>query len=219
MPCLYPLILDISARPVVVIGGGKVAVRKVKGLLAAGATRITVVSPDIDPAMPAGIRHIPEPFRAEHIEGASLVFAATNLPKINEEVVLECRRRNILVNRADADDDASSDFSTPALHRDGEVLVTISTGGNAALAARLRDEIAAGLDRRWVALAGVLQEIRPMIRAQKQLTQCQRAEILREIAGDLGRDIVAREGRPGLVHWLEQRLSNTKPTSSESPRC
>lgn len=219
MPCLYPLILDVSGRPVVIIGGGKVAVRKARGLLAAGATCITIVSPEVDPDMPPGIRQIPETFRPDHIEGASLVFAATNLPKVNGEIVLECRRRNILVNRADIDDDAVSDFSTPALLRDGDVLVTVSTGGNAALAARLRDEIAGGLDRGWIALAAALQKLRPMIRAQKHLTQCQRAGILRELAGDLGRDILAGEGEPGLLSWLEKRLSTTEPPSSESPRC
>ncbi|MGA2497148.1 MAG: bifunctional precorrin-2 dehydrogenase/sirohydrochlorin ferrochelatase [Tepidisphaeraceae bacterium] len=219
MPVSYPLILDISSRPVVIVGGGKVAVRKAKGLLAAGAMCVTIVSPDVDQEMPKGIRLIPETFRPEHVEGASLVFAATDVPKVNEEVALECRRRSIPVNRADAEDEASSDFSTPALWREGEVMVTVSTGGNAALAARIRDEIAAGLDRRWIALAGVLQKVRPLVRARKDLTQCRRAEILREISGDLGRDIVERDGEDGLARWIEKRLAAIESQSSATPRC
>ncbi len=219
VPFLYPLILDITNRPVVIVGGGRVAVRKAKGLLAAGATCVTVVSPEVDADMPCGVRLIPETFRAEHIEGVSLVFAATNLPKVNEDVVLECRRRNILVNRADADDDACGDFSTPALSRDGEVMVTVSAGGNAALAAKIRDEVAVGLDRRWIALAAVLQKVRPMVRARKDLAQCRRAEMLREISGNLGRDIVEREGEAGLLQWIEKRLATMESQSSETPRC
>ena len=216
---MYPLILDIASRPVVIVGGGKVAVRKAKGLLAAGAMCVTVVSPEVDSDMPAGLRLIPETFRAEHVEGASLVFAATNLPKVNEEIVLECRRRNILLNRADAEDDAASDFSTPALLREGEVMVTVSTGGNAALAARIRDDISASLDRRWIALAAALQKVRPLVRGRKDLPQCRRAEVLREVSGDLGRDIVASDGEAGLVRWIEKRLAATETQSSETPRC
>ncbi len=218
MPYLYPLILDIAAHPVVIIGGGKVAVRKAKGLLAAGAECVTVVSPEVDAEMPAGVRQIPEMF-PDHLEGATLVFAATNQPAVNQAIVLECRRRGILVNRADVDDETSGDFTTPALMRKGELLVTVSAGGSAALASRVRDEIENGLDEQWVALAEALASVRPMMRRQKQLTQCQRAGILREIAGETGRDIVAREGAEGILRWIENRIAEIRPESSEPPRC
>src|SRR4051812_24882443 len=101
----YPLMLDVTDRPVVIVGGGAVAVRKVRGLLEAGATKITVVATDFHADLPPGVSRVAERYEPRHVDGAELVFAATDRPEVNDAVVRDCRARRILVQRADNDDD------------------------------------------------------------------------------------------------------------------
>jgi precorrin-2 dehydrogenase / sirohydrochlorin ferrochelatase len=93
--------LDLCDRLVVIVGGGSVAARKAAGVLAAGAERVRAVAPVFAAGFPAGVERIEEPFREEHLEGAGLVFAATDSGEVNEAVVLAARRRGLWVNRAD----------------------------------------------------------------------------------------------------------------------
>src|ERR1039457_7644509 len=73
----YPVFLDLKDRPVLVVGAGKVALRKTRGLLEAGA-RITVVAPDCEPEFDdLPVRVVRRRFRASDLAGALLVFAAT----------------------------------------------------------------------------------------------------------------------------------------------
>ena len=131
--------LDVTDRPIVIVGGGGVAVRKVAGLLAAGATRIRVVAPTFAEDLSAVVERIKATFEPRHLDGAGLVFAATSDPAVNAAVVTECRRRGVLVNRADGHDHPPGDFATPAVKREGAVTLTVATSGFPALAARIRD--------------------------------------------------------------------------------
>src|SRR4051794_24057378 len=103
VPHAYPLMLDVTGRLVVIVGGGAVAVRKVDGLLAAGATRVRVVSPVFHAEMPlddSRVERVAAAYESRHLDGAALVFAATDLPEVNAAVVRDARSRGILVNRA-----------------------------------------------------------------------------------------------------------------------
>src|SRR6188472_3298338 len=95
--------LDVTDRLVVIVGGGAVAVRKVKGLLEAGATRVRIVSPAFHDEMPdaPGVERVHGTFEPGHLDGASLVFAVTSLAKVNERVTDEAKARGIWVNRSD----------------------------------------------------------------------------------------------------------------------
>src|SRR3954467_4702123 len=73
----YPLMLDVTDRPVVIVGGGAVAVRKARGLLNAGATRVTIVASEFHADLPSGVHRMAERYEPRHLEGAELVFAAT----------------------------------------------------------------------------------------------------------------------------------------------
>jgi siroheme synthase-like protein len=138
------------------------------------------------------------------VDGAALVFAATDLPAVNAAVVRDARARGILVNRADADDAGDSDFATPAVHRDGAVTITVSAAGNPAVAAKIRDEIREMLDARWVALAEAMRSLRPAILAAG-LTPDARRELLRALASDEAADVVVRDGVEGLRRWIGER--------------
>lgn len=142
--------------------------------------------------------------RPEHLDGASLVFAATDDPAINEAIVNDCRRRNLLVCRADADEQTPGDFSTPALFQQDAVAIAVSAGGSPALAAAIRDAVARNLDPRWGRMALVMQALRPVIRAIPGLPLVRRREIFRDLANRESLDILDG-GMSALWRWLQQR--------------
>src|SRR5947207_14906635 len=126
MRLTYPIMLDLTNRQIVIIGGGAVAARKASGVIAAGATRVRVISTDFCKAMPDRIERISEAYSPPHLDEADLVFAATNNTAVNEQIVQDARARKILVCRADNDDEQPGDFVTPALFRDRPITVTVS---------------------------------------------------------------------------------------------
>src|SRR5262245_58599161 len=144
MRCAYPLMLDVSDRLVVIIGGGTVAARKAAGVIGAGAPRVRVVSTDFCKSMPTNVERINERYATNYLDGANLVFAATSDSTVNDQIVRDARAKGILASRADSDDDEPGDFLTPALFRDGRVTVTVSAG-SPALSVLIRDELA----RNW----------------------------------------------------------------------
>jgi len=105
-----------------------VGTRKALGLLASGARRVRVVSATFHPDMPAGVERVTEPYRTEHLKDASLVFAATDSPDVNDAIVRDARAIGALVCRADVDEDNAGDFATPAMLREGALLITVSSG-------------------------------------------------------------------------------------------
>jgi siroheme synthase-like protein len=140
----YPVVLRVARRPVLVVGGGAVAVRKAQGLVAAGAA-VTAVSPAfVDTFEDLGVTCVVRPYRTSDIDGMRLVIAATNDPAVQQQVFDDCEEAGIWVNSADDPDRCS--FILPALTRRGPVIVAVSTQGRSpALAQQLRDRVAASL--------------------------------------------------------------------------
>ncbi|MEO7144037.1 MAG: bifunctional precorrin-2 dehydrogenase/sirohydrochlorin ferrochelatase [Bryobacteraceae bacterium] len=136
----YPIFLDLTGKSVLVAGGGKVALRKTKGLLEAGA-RVTVVAPKSLPKFTTlPVRVLTRRFRPSDLDGHALAFAATNVRAVNRRVAVEANRRGIPVNVADAL--AECAFLVPARVRHGDLQVAISTSGRSPrLAAGLRAEL------------------------------------------------------------------------------
>jgi len=212
----YPLNLDVTDRLVVIIGGGKVAARKCEGLLAAGAKRVRVVSPAFCDRVPAGVERVAATYEPKHLDGAGLVFAATNVPAVNDAVVRDAQSRGVFVNRADSSDALAGDFSTPAIHRQEAVLVTVSAGGSPVLAARLRDQIAPLLDRDLLMMADAMRQIRPAVMADASLTEPQRRDIFRSLAGDEAIEVLKHGGIDSLFEWIAlQSHAASRPTKTE----
>ena len=146
----YPLFLDLTGKVCVVVGGGRVADRKVRALLTCGA-RVRVVSLRVCKS----IRKLSEAKRIELLErayetadlrDATLVFAATNDVLTNGRVSQDARERGIPVNVADSPD--LCDFIVPAVIRREPIVIAISTSGTLPmLARRLREEIGRQLSK------------------------------------------------------------------------
>src|SRR3954447_7109291 len=136
----YPVFLDLKDRPVLVVGAGKIALRKTRGLLEAGA-RITVVAPEWEPEFEdLALRLIRRRFRASDLAGAFLVFAATDDRQTNHRIGIAAKGRGLFANIADSAEECG--FIVPARAHRGDVHIAISSGGeNPRLSAELRKKI------------------------------------------------------------------------------
>ena len=142
----YPIFLDLTDQPVLVAGAGKVALRKTKALVEAGA-KVTVVAPKALPEFGRlPVRLITRPFRPSDLNGKVLAFAATNVREVNRRVGMEAARRGIAANVADAPEECR--FLVPARIRQNGLQLAISTGGRSPrLAAGLRKQLETMLRR------------------------------------------------------------------------
>lgn len=162
----YPIGLDVSGRRCLVIGGGEVGQRKVERLLECGAF-VTVVGKELTPALTVlrqggRIDHIPGEYDREHLEGAFLVIGATDDRAVNERIFRDARRRGVLANIVDDPDHC--DFILPAICRQGELIITVATGGKSpALAKKLRQELEERYGPEYGVLSEIMGELRGMI--------------------------------------------------------
>lgn len=136
----YPIFLDLKDRNVLMVGAGKVALRKTKALLEAGA-RVTVVAPECEPEFESlPIRMVQRRFRASDLAGAMLVFAATDDRLANHRIGIAAKGKGVFANIADSA--VECDFIVPARVQRGSIHVAISTGGeNPRLSAELRKKL------------------------------------------------------------------------------
>jgi siroheme synthase-like protein len=156
----YMACVDLGNRSVLVVGGGRVALEKARGLVECGA-RVTVVAPEVDPEFERlRVRIVRRAFVAGDVDGHVLVFAATNRRSVNRSVSSAAAASYTLCNVAD--DPELCSFILPAVTRRDPIVVGVSTGGaSPALAQRIRDDIAGLLTPRHVELARKLQALRP----------------------------------------------------------
>lgn len=155
--------LEGAAVNALVIGGGRVAVRKVTALLQSGA-RVHVLAPLIDPALEElqsqseSLTITREPYAIGRLGNALLVVAATDDSELNARIASEARACGRLVNVVDAPE--LGNCITPAVHRDGELIVAVSAGGVPTAAARIRDAIAHVFDGRYSKAVRELADLR-----------------------------------------------------------
>ena len=123
----YPIFLDLNDRPVLVVGAGKVALRKTRGLVEAGA-RVTVVAPrHLHEFDKLPVRIVERAFRTSDLAGAALVFAATNDRLTNHRIAIAAKGRGMFANVADSAEECG--FLVPARLSKGGVQIAVSTGG------------------------------------------------------------------------------------------
>lgn len=170
---LYPVNLVVAGRPCLVVGGGRIAARKIEGLLACGAA-VHVVAREVGPEVSAlGSRCASVEERAYargEVARYRLVVAATGDAAVNRAVFEDGEASGVWVNSAD--DPASCSVTLPAIVRQGPVMVTVSTGGHSpALATWLKGRLAAEIGPEYATLAAILSEVRAGILASGRSTE------------------------------------------------
>jgi siroheme synthase-like protein len=181
----YPIFLDISKKPCLVVGGGKVAERKVNILLKFRGP-IKVVSPRISSTLLKLAErgkidvHL-KGYEANDLNGVALVFAATNNERINQQIHKDAGERNIPINVVD--NPTLCDFIVPSIVKKDPILIAISTSGMLPfLSKRLRKDIAERITRDYVRYASTLGRLRRLLIVRvkdKRLRQ----SIMKKIAG------------------------------------
>lgn len=165
----YPIFLNVTGRRCVVIGGGQVALRKVKALLEHKAD-IKVISPDlcselVELAGEEKITVVQRHYRRSDLRGALLAIAATDNNDINSKVATDSRETGVPVNIVD--NAAESDFILPSYLRRGGITIAISTSGmSPALAQKIRVRLEDDFGTEYASLALLIEEVRSEVKQQ-----------------------------------------------------
>lgn len=126
----FPVFINIENMECLVIGGGKIAEKKIKTLSAYKA-KITVISPEVTKAIDQmakenKIKLIVRKYRRPDINKARIIIAATKDKKLNTQICHEAKKIGVLVSSVNKE---SSDFIMPAIIRKGNLQIAVSTGG------------------------------------------------------------------------------------------
>lgn len=168
----YPVNLVLEGRRCLLVGGGRVAVRKAEGLVACGAI-VTVIAPEVDPglaSLPVTVERRPYAAGEAGNGGYRLVLTATDDAEVNQAVHDDAEAAGVWVNSADDPDRCT--FTLPAVVRRGPLLLTVSTGGHSpAVASWLRGRLSEEYGPEYEVLVALLAEEREAILAEGRSTE------------------------------------------------
>jgi precorrin-2 dehydrogenase/sirohydrochlorin ferrochelatase len=177
----YPLNLLLKNRAIAVIGGGKVAERKVLGLLDTGA-KIIVIAPKTTQKIKllAAKKRVVLKLRNfvnNDLKGKLLVFIATNSDNVNKQFARSARKKGILVNCVDNPQEC--DFFVPSFFRRGSFLLTVSTGGKVpALSKKIRRDIELSYGAVFTEYIKLLAKVREKIYQKNSLGFQQKKDLI-----------------------------------------
>jgi precorrin-2 dehydrogenase/sirohydrochlorin ferrochelatase len=144
MSRFYPILVDLQGKKALVVGGGKVAQRKIETLLEYGASVQVVareLTAELEELRSAGkVEFLGGEFSEAFLIGAFVVFAATDDASLNGRVSREAQQRGLLVNAVDQPADCN--FIVPSILSRGDLLIAVSTSGKSpAFARKVRVEL------------------------------------------------------------------------------
>jgi len=163
----YPIFFNLQSKRGVIVGGGKVALRKVKMLLDCGAD-VTVVSPKPCPEIvklskDGSIHLIQRDYEAGDLKHAVIAMVCTDMKKINRKVADEAKKAGVLVNVAD--NSQASDFIIPSFFRRGNLTVAVCTSGvSPAFARKIRAKLEKSFGEEYAFLLSIVGEVRSTIK-------------------------------------------------------
>lgn len=163
----YPINLDLARKRCVVVGGGRVAERKIRTLLEFQAA-VTVVAPWVNSEIAELIRegkisHKVGEYESRDLEGATLVIGATNDRTINSRISTDAENLGVLVNIVD--DPALCNFILPSALIRGDVVIGISTGGSSPLLSKkIKKQIESVIGDEYGILAALMGRLRPEVK-------------------------------------------------------
>lgn len=218
---LYPLFVHLAGMRCLVVGGGKVAERKVRGLLAAGAV-IRLVAPVLTPGLlelveKAGDQIVWEErfFCQADIDGVTLVFAATDDPEQNRMICLACRQKGILANGATGPE--AGTFLVPAVVDRGRLQIAVSTSGaSPAVAKKVRQALEAYFPEAFDQFLAWMEKAREVVKTHLD-QQPQREQHLNRLADSALLDLLKAgkqdEAEALFQDWVNQVLSARRISS------
>jgi len=162
----YPILVDLRGKRVLVVGGGKVAYRKIETLLEHGAS-VEVVAKDLDRPV-AGlvdkglIGYGGREFSEASLNGVFLVIAATSDEELNRRVAQKAQEKGLLVNAVDQPSDCN--FIVPSILRRGDLVVSVSTSGKSpAFAKKIRRDMEERFGDEFEAFLDVMGSLRERV--------------------------------------------------------
>ena len=209
----YPVSLDLKGRPCIVIGGGKVAERKVRGLLSCEAA-VQVISPELTPGLAELFRAgrlswQDRDYEPGDLEHGFLVIAATDNEQVQQQTYEEAQKRNILINVADVP--ARCNFILPATARQGDLTISVSTGGKSpALAKQLRQQLEKEYGPEYKVLPDILGGLRGEILAQGRSQAENEVLFNKQLHREMARWVKERDGDKVEQH-IKTPLGNDFP--------
>ena len=166
----FPINLNLEGRSCLVVGAGRIGLRKTEQLLATGA-RVTVVAPEVVgdfAGLPVTIHQ--RAFELTDLDGQRLVITATGNRELDQLIYDTCEERGIWINSADDPDRCA--FTLPAVVRRGDLMVTVSTGGNSpALSSWMRQKLEALVGPEFEEVVNELAQERVLIHADGRSTE------------------------------------------------
>lgn len=215
---LYPINLDVAGKPCVVVGGGKVALRKILGLLEAGA-RVKVIAPEIC----AGVEELVKlkavswtraKFSAELLSDELILIAATDSKEVNRQACEAAQSRKILVNAVNI---AGGNFYVPSTLRRDELLLTVSTGTHSPAFARfIRHMLEEEIDEQFGAGLEIMSARRREVK--KLLPNHEAREIFwQEVLNREAWELLRRGELKELEERINHAIKNLRLESHDSP--
>ncbi len=202
-----PIFVSVKNKLCLVVGGGEVAKRKAGVLLGAGA-RVRIVAPEIEPSL-ADLPHVEAivaRFEAQHLEGVTLVIAATNNRAVNLQVSELAQARNIQVNVVD--DPGLCSFIMPAILDRSPLMVAFSSGGASPVLTRMmRGKLESIIPQSYSRLAAFAERFREL--AKRRITNPAKRRIFWENAleGVVAEKVLAGD-EDSAEAMLQQMLEN-----------
>lgn len=193
-----PVILKLSGRRCLIVGGGKVALRRAEGLVSVGA-EVTVIAPTCAPefASLANVTCIERAFVDADLEGVFLVVIATDNRQLNDHINELANTHHVLVNRADDPD--AGDISIPAHAHCGPITVAVHTNRiSASAAATIRDQLLEHVDPAWPALLSAMAPYRQRLQETVSDTVL-RQKVLKRMADEQAITLIKEQG---VMHYL-----------------
>lgn len=201
----FPVNLNLRSRKCLVVGGGRVAERRVKALLQCGA-KVSVVSPTLTEELrrladASAVDHLNHHYTPDDLNGCFMVISATDDHEVNLRVADDCIAHNVLVNVVD--DPARSHFIVPSILRRGSLCIAISTEGRSPLLAkRIREMLETSFGPEYADFLELMGEVRD--RLIKNIPDGETRRKVFECLVDSDILELIRKGEKGLI---EERIA------------
>ena len=204
----YPILVDLTGKKAVVVGGGQVGQRKIETLLRYGA-KVQVISMELTSELrryveEGEITYLGSEFRGEHIDGAFLVIAATDDPSLNQAVSACAREKGILVNAVDQPGDCT--FIVPSILKRGDLVIAVSTSGKSpAIAKKIRKDLENRYGREYEMFLALLGKLRGEV-LRKGFSQEENKGIFERLANSPLLEMMRKEEWDGIALLLTEIL-------------